>query len=171
MSRFLAITLYSLLLAVELTRAASSGTAMVGTAVVRVDDLVILNGTSLQFDPLYGFNETTSSPTWQEDYIDTIDSASLYHIYTHANTDLILRESGDLMIAASGAECLRCMTDKLAAHIADGRWPAFNDCYDHCEGVTYEDLKNNTRQFWLLAGLGVYAAGNFIFDMWTRFNW
>lgn len=211
MSRFLAITLFSLLWAVGLTQAAAAdtstvGTAAAGTAVVRIDNLVILNGTSLLFDPLDGYNETTASPAWQEDYIDALDLSVVYHIFTEANKDLILRSRGELMIAVGGADCvsayfgprppaknrkekrrerdkvigagrltpvtqLRCMIHKLVDHIATGRWPAFEQCHDDCQGVTYQDLRDNTRQFWLLAGIGVYAAGNFLYDTWMRYGW
>ncbi len=77
MSRYLAfffITIFSLLLA-----------GSTQAAVVRVDDLVILNGTSLQLYPIGGFNDTTRNRTWQINYFDTLDLLRINEIYQQAN--------------------------------------------------------------------------------------
>ena len=61
-------------------------------AVARVDDLVILNGTSLQFDPIGGFNDTTRDQLWQMNYIPTLDLLMINEIYQQANQNGTLSE-------------------------------------------------------------------------------
>lgn len=41
---------------------ASAASLPVGNQVVRIDDVVVLNGTIIQFDPTGGLNKTTRNP-------------------------------------------------------------------------------------------------------------
>jgi len=71
MTRLLAVTIFSLLLA-------ASATALPQTGPVRVNDIVVLNGTAgLQVDPVGGFNDTTRDPAWQSAYIEALKRSHL----------------------------------------------------------------------------------------------
>jgi hypothetical protein len=86
-------------------------------AVVRVDDLVVLDGISIKVDPVGGFNDTTRHPAWQISYLHTLNTSKIEEVYQRANDDVDLPRREVEMILASGAECV---CDKMETWINSG---------------------------------------------------
>jgi hypothetical protein len=49
--------------------------------VLRVDDVLVLEGLELRVEPVGGLNETTSNEAWQEAYISKVDLTRVSAIY------------------------------------------------------------------------------------------
>jgi hypothetical protein len=62
--------------------------------IVRIDDILVLNGAALQFDPIGGFNATTSDPAWQSEYLKSLSLLEINEIYQkqHSTRDTGVNE-------------------------------------------------------------------------------
>jgi hypothetical protein len=56
-------------------------------------------------------------------------------------------------------------------HLGKTRTEAWNFCADQCTTVSLSTIKNNVKSYWLIAGIGAYAAGNHIYDAWVAVGW
>jgi hypothetical protein len=63
------------------------------------------------------------------------------------------------------------MVVKLIDGSASSREGAFNVCAEACATVSYSTMKKSVKSYWLLAGIGAYAAGNWFFDKWSEYAW
>ncbi|KAI0129539.1 hypothetical protein BJ170DRAFT_277963 [Xylariales sp. AK1849] len=71
----------------------------------RINDLVVLDGTVLHFDPFDGLNDTTRDPGWQLQYMKSLLTYE---------TQPGLTERADVEKRVStGAQCLSCMVNTL----------------------------------------------------------
>lgn len=81
--------------------------------VARVDDVLVLNGTTLQFSPIEGLNETTRSDDWQTEYLKTVDLDKINAVYQKVNNDLETLGRKDLSLESfdkrNGATCVRLL--------------------------------------------------------------
>ena len=72
--------------------------------VVRVNDIVVVDGVSLKIDPTGGFNDTTRHLAWQISYIGTLNPAKIEEMYHGAiQTALLPRE---VQVQAASADCV-----------------------------------------------------------------
>lgn len=69
------------------------------TTELRVNDLVVLDGTNLRFDPVAGLDETTRDPDWQMDYMKSLLSYETEQDLTERGAMLEKRIS-------TGAQCV-----------------------------------------------------------------
>ncbi|KAK1569663.1 uncharacterized protein LY79DRAFT_571446 [Colletotrichum navitas] len=143
---------------------------IVRAAVVRVDDHVVLNGTTLVYDPVEGFNDTTRDLAWQANYFLSLDLLAINALYQEANAGISQRD----LQPRDGPTCLACMVVQLANGAANSRLDAYNICRSttpSCDTITLISLMSHIKSYWLLAGIGAYQAGVYAFDVWSRFGW
>ncbi|EFQ36778.1 hypothetical protein CGRA01v4_06118 [Colletotrichum graminicola] len=139
-------------------------------AIVRVDDYVVLNGTALLFDPVGGFNDTTRDLAWQADYFQTLDLLAINALYREANAGISQRD----LRPRTGPTCLACMVVQLASGVASSRTEAFVTCSQttsSCDSLTITTLESNVKRYWIAAGIGLYTAGNYAYDVWSQYRW
>lgn len=84
--------------------------APLSSDVIRIDDILTLNGTVLQFDPVNGLNDTTSNKDWQYKYfmanIEKINA--IYQKQQNHGQILDQRDATDHVLAKRGIpECVR----------------------------------------------------------------
>ena len=77
---------------------------------VRVDDVLVLDGTALRFEPPGGLNDTTRDPKWQAEYLQTLDPKVIDAIYRKPKG---LNDIPDetptegRIVARKGSDCVR----------------------------------------------------------------
>lgn len=103
--------MFRLSVILALTSIFSASAAPTSADVARVDELLVLDGTVLKFDPAGGLNETTSSQAWQLEYIKSVDFEKINEIYqkqqNHDEISLRRDVEGGLLAKRGGKECVR----------------------------------------------------------------
>jgi hypothetical protein len=56
-------------------------------------------------------------------------------------------------------------------HLGKTRTEAWDYCGNQCAGVSFSSIKENVKRYWVIAGIGVYAAGNHLYDAWAATPW
>ncbi|KAH9904226.1 hypothetical protein F4778DRAFT_87466 [Xylariomycetidae sp. FL2044] len=167
------VTIFSLLLT-TLTSAApienatdeADITITPGTAIIRIDDVLVLNGTHLVFDPLDGDNDILVDVDLQSEYFKNLDREKVMNLYKSANK-LGLETRDDDLEKRNGQTCLACMVLQLANQSASTKRQAFEICAADCGTVMFTTIMGNLKQYWPLAGIGAYrSAENVWWVLW-----
>ncbi|KAK1749717.1 hypothetical protein QBC47DRAFT_418768 [Echria macrotheca] len=141
--------------------------------VIRVNDLVVVDGLSLKVDPAGGFNDTTRHLAWQISYIGTLSPSKVEEVYQGAIQGA-LRPRDALQIQA-GADCLKCMVNEIDIFwfttLRKSRTEAYNDCAAQCTTLSLNSIRNNLKAYWTIAGIGAYAVGNHLYDEFMATPW
>ncbi|KAK3312816.1 hypothetical protein B0H66DRAFT_631630 [Apodospora peruviana] len=116
---------------------------------IRIDDLVVLSGNVLKFDPIGGLNSTTQDSTWQLEYLKSLDSskiAAVHHEQQHltyesmANNTIIVQRNDDFDSVVPlhkrqltpHAICFDCMLLVLLSTTGESRTFAYGVCEPVC---------------------------------------
>ncbi|KAK0707294.1 hypothetical protein B0H67DRAFT_685638 [Lasiosphaeris hirsuta] len=101
----------------------------------------------------------------------TLDFVRINDIYREANNYAVSERSEQAIAADAGRICIACMALALAQGNANSRTAAYGYCSGACANMAFDSVRDHTEQYWLLAGIGAYVAGNYIYDVWMNFYW
>ncbi|KAH9897459.1 hypothetical protein F4778DRAFT_793553 [Xylariomycetidae sp. FL2044] len=127
----------------------------------RVNDLLVLDGTVLQFNPVHGLNDTTEDTHWQLEYMKSL-------LTYHTSPEITARDGTVEKRLSATAICFQCMISNFkmfqGPHMT--RKYTWELCAWTCVGVAFETIASNPGRY---AGQinEPWQRGDAGYDAWT----
>ncbi|KAL3443337.1 hypothetical protein BJX65DRAFT_312017 [Aspergillus insuetus] len=156
------VRLSLLSLATTLGLAAASKASETSKTSIRIDDLVVLDGAVLKFNPIDGLNETTRDPEWQHNYLKSVLDYEFYEENELQESHLDKRYSGESI-------CFTCMIHHIQIGRVQGlfvtRTSVLGTCFRYCGAYTLATMADNAAQ-WGVEVFGRWYHGTKEYNLW-----